>query len=674
MINKNSIDAKLQTDLPVSTEMSNAISLWSELYSGHAPWLSHTVKSLNLPATIAAEVARMTTIELKSEVTGSKRADFLNEQYRQVLEKIRNLTEFACAKGGLVLKPYIDGKGISVDAIQADCFFPAKFDQFGNISGAVFLEQYQPDSKRIFTRLEYHELVKDGYVIKNRAYVSYSKNDIGKEVPLASVEQWARLEPEVLIRGVEKPLFSYFKMPQANNIDTHSPLGVSVYSRAVGLIREADRQYSRLLWEFESGERALYLSDTAFQRDEDGNPRLPDRRAYRVLAVDDPDFFHDWTPTLREQNILNGLNALLIKIEDVCGLARGTFSDPQNEAKTATELKILRQRSFATVADTQKALQNALSGLIYAMDVWTSIGKLAPEGNFEISFEFDDSIVSDRADEFAEKQLLVEKGIMQPWELRMWYFGESEKAAKDALADVIEPQAKEEPDENELRQAEFDEKQRLVESGIMQPWEFRMWYFKESEKDAKRAVKQIGLSPAEEADARAAELADKQKLVQAGIMQPWELRMWYFNETEEEARAAIEEIETANLIEQAMNQPVQNEQTSADKEPESGEEPQPEEDTGEPEKMADNAKAEVENLLHPKKEDGAQPDAESSEPSDAQAADQNAADGKRQDSQDSANGNQDNEAASQEGSPQAANATDAESRQKKKNQKFPFRK
>lgn len=146
--------------------------------------------------------------------------------------------------------------------------------------------------------------------------------------------------------------------------------------------------------------------------------------------------------------------------------------------------------------------------------------------------------------------------------------------------------------------------------------------------------------------------------------------MWYFNETEEEARAAIEEIETANLIEQAMNQPVQNEQTSADKEPESGEEPQPEEDTGEPEKMADNAKAEVENLLHPKKEDGAQPDAESSEPSDAQAADQNAAVGKRQDSQDSANGNQDNEAASQEVSP----AKDAESRQKKKNQKFPFRK
>ena len=435
MFGKETLKQKIGIDFAMSDTMEKAVELWANMYANRPPWADRKTSTLGLPSAIASEIARMVTIEMKSEVSGSPRADYLNEKYHDVIDSIRTYTEYSCAKGGLVFKPYVSGDTIVVDYIQADCFYPTAFDANGNITGAVFLEQYQPDSKRIFTRLEYHELVKDGYVIKNRAYVSYSKNDIGKEVSLASVEQWAEIEPEVKIQNIEKPLFAYFKMPQANNIDTSSPLGVSVYSRAVDLIREADKQYSRLLWEFESGERALYLSDTAFQRDEDGNPRLPDRRAYRVLAVDDPDFFHDWTPTLREQNILNGLNALLIKIEDVCGLARGTFSDPQNEAKTATELKILRQRSYATIADTQKALQNALEDMVYAMDVLCTLYSLAPAGKYDMSFEFDDSIVTDRAAEFIEKQQLVTMNIMRPWEYRMWYFGETEEQAKAAVGE-----------------------------------------------------------------------------------------------------------------------------------------------------------------------------------------------------------------------------------------------
>lgn len=53
-----------------------------------------------------------------------------------------------------------------------------------------------------------------------------------------------------------------------------------------------------------------------------------------------------FSPALRDVSILNGLNDLLMRIEDTCGLARGTFSNPQSEARTATEIKILKQRSY----------------------------------------------------------------------------------------------------------------------------------------------------------------------------------------------------------------------------------------------------------------------------------------------------------------------------------------
>ena len=46
-----------------------------------------------------------------------------------------------------------------------------------------------------------------------------------------SVSKWESIEPYCKIENIKRPLFSYFKMPMANTIDTTSPLGVSVYSK-----------------------------------------------------------------------------------------------------------------------------------------------------------------------------------------------------------------------------------------------------------------------------------------------------------------------------------------------------------------------------------------------------------------------------------------------------------
>ena len=80
------------------------------------------------------------------------------------------------------------------------------------------------------------------------------------------------------------------------------------------------------------------------------------------------------------------------------------------------------------------------------MDVLADLYMLAPNGNFSISFDFDDSIIADRKVEFEEKLRLLEKGIINPWEIRAWYFGEEEQAARKKLSQV---QRKEEQNEKE---------------------------------------------------------------------------------------------------------------------------------------------------------------------------------------------------------------------------------
>ena len=279
-VGKSEIKKMFGADVCISSEMQRAIELWRQMYEDASPWLDEGVKSMGLPAAVASEIARLATVELQSEITGSARAEYLNSQYAPILDKIRQYTEYGCAKGGLILKPYVSGDKIIVDYVQADSFFPTAFDTSGRVTGAVFADQIKRGG-RIYTRLEYHSLSGRNYRICNAAYASDSDSYIGSPVSLQAVDEWAELEEDTTIQNIDQPLFAYFKVPSANTVDVRSPLGASVYSRAVDLIREADKQYSRLLWEFESGERALYVSDTAFQKGKDNKPILPNKRLYR---------------------------------------------------------------------------------------------------------------------------------------------------------------------------------------------------------------------------------------------------------------------------------------------------------------------------------------------------------------------------------------------------------
>ncbi len=129
LINKTDIRAETKKDIAVSEKMTAAINKWSLYYSGRPPYLRKDQVSLSLPIAISSELARLVTIEMKSEITGSQRADFLNEQYKSVIKNIRHYVEFGCGKGGFVLKPYPIDDGLYIDVVQGDCFFPHRLIQ-----------------------------------------------------------------------------------------------------------------------------------------------------------------------------------------------------------------------------------------------------------------------------------------------------------------------------------------------------------------------------------------------------------------------------------------------------------------------------------------------------------------------------------------------------------------
>ena len=451
--------------------MENALNEWAAMYQGKADWLAQEgVFSLGLPAFIAAEIARQVVLEVKWNITAktpegatppedgtdptNPRADYLRDEFEKCMKMLREKLETGCAAGGMVIKPYPRGKHLYFDFTMAWSMYPIAFDGAGNLTDVIFRDTYT-SGRTIYTRLERHKLetkkVAEGgdpetvAVITQKCFKSKQRDSIGSECSLKEVPIWATLQPEVTIRNTGgKLLVGWYKVAGANCIDLDSPLGVSVYAKARDLIRDADKQYSRLLWEFEGGELAVDVDPTVLRPRSTTTsgggktyeaPQL-NQRLFRGVDLNADETYHVFSPPLRDGSLLNGLNQILSRVEDACGLARGTIGDPTQEAMTATQLKILRKRTYDTITGNQAALEAALREVVHAMDVHATIADLAPEGEYEISFEWDDSIVTDTDQQLNERLALANVGAISRSELRGWYLGETDAQAAAAIAQI----------------------------------------------------------------------------------------------------------------------------------------------------------------------------------------------------------------------------------------------
>lgn len=434
LLNRSEVSRKLGVDIAMSPDMKNAVDLWARMYENHPPWESDTVHPLNTPAIIAGKIAKLVTIEAECTVTGSPRANYLAEQIKPLFDSIRPITEYACAKGCVIFKPYIDGNKIAIDRVQADRFFPVNFDSNGEITSGIFAAE-ETVGDIYYKRLEYHALDGTNYRIINMAFKSRERNILGDPCPLTEVDKWADIQPEATIQNVTRTLFAPFRMPFANNIDVDSPLGVSVYAKAVSTLRDLDHQYSRLIWEFEGGELAIHATEDLLKAVR-GQIRLPEHkeRLYRLLlppiAAESKSMFEVFAPAFRDASLLNGFNAILRQIEQQCGLAFGTLSDVNQVEKTATETIHNKQESYSTVVDIQKALQAALEHLLYAMDVWATLGNLAPYGAYEASFYWDDSIIVDKEEKRKQFWQYVAAGKFPFWKFLVEFEGYTEEEAR----------------------------------------------------------------------------------------------------------------------------------------------------------------------------------------------------------------------------------------------------
>lgn len=439
---ESTIKQAFQQQSSVSQAMAQNINLWFAMYTNRPPWESCDVQSIGLPAAIAREFARTSLTEFEVAVSGSQRADFINEVVARSGQAFRNALELGLAVGGVALKPVVSGGKLDIDYTGATSFTPTEFGAGGEVLGGVFRQQRKHGGKN-YVRLESHSFVREGeenlYLIQNKAYnAGPNGQPNGQEIPLDTVPEWATLAPETYIRNIERPLFGFFSVPRENNVDFGSDVGVSIFGgAAVGLIKQADEQWSRLIWEYESGERKIFVDGIQADAAMYGS-RLFEFGPYGGTSGE---FFKEFNPAMRDDPLYNGFQRILQRIEFDTGLAYGDISDPQTVEKTATEIRTSRQRKYVAVNQLQNAFAKAVEDLIYAMNAMCDIHQLTPRGEYEVTFVRGDSVLDDpdaaRQDRAMDLQE-VASGIMDAWEYRAKWYGETEEEAKANLPGLMD--------------------------------------------------------------------------------------------------------------------------------------------------------------------------------------------------------------------------------------------
>ena len=376
-----------------SDVMKAALNDWVNIYQGKPDWitLDSDIEGYNFSKKLCNETARLTTLMLKITVDGSDRAKNINKLMAGYVDRMKNEEcEKACAFGYIVLKP----NGKTIDYVMPWNFEPTH-ETDGKIDGGIFHDHHhEPGDKWYYTRLEYHRfedwrVPQDNdvrlYRITNKTYKSTGANGIGQECNIKETV-WADWEEDMAFTGVERPLFSIFKMPIANNIDLQSPLGVSVFSNAIRELEGLDIAWTRLDDETYDSQKITFLGESLIEE-----PGMPVKKRYfggikdklgralprwvrMIPGSTTGEEYHQETPSLQTADRIAEINHRLDMVGVKCGYSPGWFVlDGRTGRITATQVEADNQETIDYIKHIRDSLKTATDGLIYAIGFYLDL-------------------------------------------------------------------------------------------------------------------------------------------------------------------------------------------------------------------------------------------------------------------------------------------------------------
>lgn len=417
-------------------------------YNGHK-WTKCNRASLGMAKKVCEDWANLLMNE-KVQITlkGRREQEFVDRVLtaNNFTVKSNEMQEMKSALGTVAYIPRVVGQAVNesgeivrgeassieLDYVTIEHIFPLAW-QNGIITECAFDSMVTRTGKN-YLYLQIHRKDENGlYVIENSIY--RYENETLSDALLTEVPGFERIPP-VVHTGSDKRQFVIDRPNIANNLDYLLPVGISVYANAIDVLCGVDFAYDCYVNEFENGPMMMMIKMPA-TRWEDDEPTLDDNdRRFYLLPEDTQqgNVVETISPTLRTEQLNVGLQDHLNMLSSKCGFGETYYRFNGGSVATATQVISENSTMFRTIKKHEIVLEQVLVELCRIL---LRLGNTAMNAGLnedvEISIDFDDSIIEDKATDFSRDMQLLNAGIMNDWEFRMKWMNEDEETAKAAL-------------------------------------------------------------------------------------------------------------------------------------------------------------------------------------------------------------------------------------------------
>lgn len=386
--------------------------------------------------------------KVKITLEGKAEQEFFDSVCKEnnFLVKASEMQEAKSAMGTVAYVPRIVGamvnpetgfvsgnaESIKLDYCTAENIFPLSWEN-GKVMECAFSTSFTAQNEK-YLYLQIHRLDdKKEYIIENVLYRDQNGNL--SDVEASTVPGFENIPP-VVRTGSSKRQFVIDRLNIANNVDISIPMGISVYANAIDQLKGVDIAYDSYVNEFVLGKKRIMVKPEA-TKDIDGEPVFdPNDTVYYVLPEDSQNgsVIDQVDMTLRTAEHNAGLQDMLNALSSKCGFGENHYKFDNGNISTATQVISENSSMFRTIKKHEIILEDVLIELcrIILRLGNTYMGKGLNE-DVEISIDFDDSIIDDKATDFTRDMQMVSAGIMNDWEFRAKWMNEDPATAKKSL-------------------------------------------------------------------------------------------------------------------------------------------------------------------------------------------------------------------------------------------------
>lgn len=369
------------------------------------------IDDINFNSIFSNKLANYVINDSNVNITGENaRVDLLDKTTQSMWKKAKKIVSMGFGYGGVIIVPYVKGGKIYYSIVPQNRL-TIDMTEGDLITGATVLAEKKVIQKQIGNPDVYlrwtNYKIENGNIIITQQY----SDENGKQIP--APDFWKNILDKQIITGVDRVLFGYVKSP-INNRKANDNYGVPITYGCDSTINEIKDTMKQLYREYKLKEVFVGADVTMFN----GKDALPKNGLFRKVDSGDDNFFEVFDPSFRPYT--DRLQELYKRLESEIGVDSGFISEKATQNATATEVRRSMFSTFALIDSMRSNIEKAIEDFLYSANVLANAYNLSPQGEYELSFDWDYSLLEDSQETFTQLITAQAKGIVSEVEVRQW--------------------------------------------------------------------------------------------------------------------------------------------------------------------------------------------------------------------------------------------------------------